>query len=73
MLEPALIAFATFFATVGPPDVAIAFAALTPKASAAARYSSGAEMVSSGAARPGARSSSLAAFCCFLPCSGNPC
>ena len=37
MLEPALIAFATFFATVGPPDVAIAFAALTPKASAAAR------------------------------------
>jgi len=37
MLEPALIAFATFFATVGPPDVAIAFAALTPKTSAAAR------------------------------------
>lgn len=37
MLEPALIAFATFFATVGPPDVAVAFAALTPKDSAVAR------------------------------------
>ncbi len=30
MFESALIAFATFFATVGPPDVAVVFAALTP-------------------------------------------
>ena len=29
MLEPALVAFTTFFATVGPPDVAALFAALT--------------------------------------------
>lgn len=32
MLETALIAFTTFFATVGPPDVAAVFAALTAKA-----------------------------------------
>ena len=31
MLEAALIAFTTFFATIGPPDVAVMFAALTPK------------------------------------------
>lgn len=30
MLEIALVAFTTFFATVGPPDVAVTFAALTP-------------------------------------------
>lgn len=30
MLESALVAFATFFATIGPPDVAVVFAALTP-------------------------------------------
>ncbi len=29
MLENALIAFATFFATIGPPDAAVVFAALT--------------------------------------------
>jgi multiple antibiotic resistance protein len=29
MLENAFVAFATFFATIGPPDVAIVFAALT--------------------------------------------
>lgn len=29
MLDNAIIAFATFFATIGPPDVAIVFAALT--------------------------------------------
>ena len=37
MLEVALIAFATFFATIGPPDVAVAFAALTPNNTAAER------------------------------------
>ncbi len=37
MLETALIAFATFFATVGPPDVAVVFAALTPKKTPAER------------------------------------
>lgn len=30
MSESALAAFASFFATVGPPDVAVVFAALTP-------------------------------------------
>jgi len=30
MLEIALVAFMTFFATIGPPDVAALFAALTP-------------------------------------------
>lgn len=30
MLETALIAFTTLFATIGPPDVAVLFAALTP-------------------------------------------
>ena len=29
MLEHALMAFATFFATIGPPDIAVVFAALT--------------------------------------------
>ena len=37
MLETALIAAATFFATIGPPDVAALFAALTPGTSAAER------------------------------------
>ena len=37
MLETALIAFTTFFATVGPPDVAAVFAALTAGASRARR------------------------------------
>jgi len=37
MFEGALIAFATFFATVGPPDVAVVFAALTPKNTLAER------------------------------------
>jgi len=37
MLEVAVIAFATFFATIGPPDVAAMFAALTPKATPAER------------------------------------
>ena len=37
MLETALIAFTTFFATVGPPDVAVLFAALTPENTAAER------------------------------------
>ncbi len=37
MLELALIAFTTFFATVGPPDVAAVFAALTTNATAARR------------------------------------
>ncbi len=31
MLDSTIIAFATFFATIGPPDVAIVFAALTLK------------------------------------------
>jgi len=31
MIEHALMAFATFFATIGPPDVAVVFAALTLK------------------------------------------
>jgi multiple antibiotic resistance protein len=31
MLETALIAFTTYFATIGPADVAALFAALTPK------------------------------------------
>lgn len=37
MLDVALIAFATFFATIGPPDVAVAFAALTPENAPAER------------------------------------
>ena len=37
MLETALIAFTTFFATVGPPDVAAVFAALTARAAPAQR------------------------------------
>ncbi|PIW27102.1 MAG: antibiotic resistance protein MarC [Rhodospirillales bacterium CG15_BIG_FIL_POST_REV_8_21_14_020_66_15] len=37
MLEPALIAFTTFLATIGPQDVAILFLALTAKASADTR------------------------------------
>lgn len=37
MLETALIAFTTFFATIGPPDVAVIFAALTPGTAAAER------------------------------------
>ena len=37
MLEAALIAFTTFFATIGPPDVAVVFAALTPKVTPARR------------------------------------
>ncbi len=37
MLETALVAFTTFFATVGPPDVAAVFAALTVKDSVARR------------------------------------
>jgi len=37
MLESALVAFTTFFATIGPPDVAMIFAALTSRDSAAAR------------------------------------
>ncbi|MEM7073246.1 MAG: MarC family protein [Pseudomonadota bacterium] len=37
MPETALIAFATFFATIGPPDVAIIFATLTLHNSAAER------------------------------------
>lgn len=37
MLEPAVIAFTTFLATIGPQDVAIIFAALTVKASPAMR------------------------------------
>ena len=31
MIETAVVAFTTFFATVGPPDVAVVFAALTAK------------------------------------------
>ena len=37
MQETALVAFATFFATIGPVDVAALFAALTPRASAKQR------------------------------------
>lgn len=37
MLEPALIAFTTFVATIGPQDVAIIFAALTAKATPKSR------------------------------------
>lgn len=37
MLEIALIAFTTFFATVGPPDVAAVFAALTARTTVARR------------------------------------
>jgi multiple antibiotic resistance protein len=37
MLETALIAFTTFFATIGPADVAALFAALTPDATPAER------------------------------------
>jgi multiple antibiotic resistance protein len=37
MLEAYLVAFTTFFATIGPADVAMLFAALTAKATAAER------------------------------------
>ncbi len=37
MLEPFLLAFTTFFATVAPVDAAVLFAALTPHSSAAHR------------------------------------
>ena len=37
MLETALIAFTTYFATIGPADVAALFAALTPQNTAAER------------------------------------
>jgi multiple antibiotic resistance protein len=37
MLETALIAFTTFFATIGPADVAALLAVLTPRSSAAER------------------------------------
>ncbi|MCK5445339.1 MAG: MarC family protein, partial [Rhodospirillaceae bacterium] len=37
MQEAALIAFTTFFATIGPVDVAAIFAALTPNATPAER------------------------------------
>jgi len=37
MFENAIIAFATFFATIGPPDVAVVFAALTLKNTSAER------------------------------------
>ena len=39
MLDHALVAFATFFATIGPPDVAIVFAALTLRNTARERMS----------------------------------
>ncbi|MBN1957170.1 MAG: MarC family protein [Desulfuromonadales bacterium] len=39
MLETATVAFTTFFATIGPIDVAVMFAAMTPAASSAARRS----------------------------------
>lgn len=37
MLELGLVAFTTYFATIGPPDVAVLFAALAGKQDAAAR------------------------------------
>ncbi len=37
MYDIAIVAFATFFATIGPPDVAVVFAALTVKKTAAER------------------------------------
>jgi len=39
MLETAIVAFTTFFATIGPIDVAVLFAVMTPKASSAFRRS----------------------------------
>lgn len=39
MLETAIVAFTTFFATIGPIDVAAMFAAMTPNASSADRRS----------------------------------
>jgi len=39
MIEIALVAFTTFFATVGPPDVAVTFAGLTAKNTPAERRS----------------------------------
>ncbi|PLX94434.1 MAG: antibiotic resistance protein MarC [Desulfuromonas sp.] len=39
MFEIAVVAFTTFFATIGPIDVAAMFAAMTPKASSAFRRS----------------------------------
>lgn len=38
MFEIALVAFATFFATIGPPDVAVIFSALTPNNSSGERF-----------------------------------
>ena len=37
MIDVAILAFATFFATIGPPDVAVVFAALTAKNTSAER------------------------------------
>ena len=37
MVETAIVAFTTFFATIGPLDVGAVFAAMTPTADAAAR------------------------------------
>lgn len=50
MLETALVAFTTFFATVGPPDVAAVFAALTGRAQPAERrrYALRAALVAGG-------------------------
>ena len=39
MLETAIVSFATFFATIGPIDVIMMFAAMTSRASASARTS----------------------------------
>ncbi len=39
MVETAIVAFTTFFATIGPIDVAVMFAAMTPQASPALRRS----------------------------------
>lgn len=38
MFESFIVAFATFIATIGPPDVAIVFAALTPKNTPSERF-----------------------------------
>lgn len=38
MFEIALVAFATFFATIGPPDVAVIFSALTPTNTSGERF-----------------------------------
>lgn len=39
MLETAIVAFTTFFATIGPIDAAVIFAAMTPNASVSFRRS----------------------------------